>query len=123
MHELSIAQELVDLAAEQLELAGARRAAAVHVCVGARSGVVPAALRSAFAAAAAGTPLGGARLVIREAQPQVRCTECNAVREVTSSYRRRCEACGSSSVRLVGGDQLEFSAIEVESVGSAAAPS
>ena len=118
MHELSIAQELVDLAAEQLEAAGARRASAVYVCIGARSGVVPAALRSAFAVAAAGTSLRGARLVIEEAQPQIRCAPCNAVRELTSSYRGRCEVCGSTGVQLVGGDQLEFSAIEIELVGS-----
>ena len=113
MHELSIAQDLVDLAAEQLAAAGAARATAVYVRVGVLSGVVPAALRSAFVVAAAATPVRGARLVVEEVPALVRCTPCDADRQPAPPHSRRCPVCGAASEALIRGCELELHAIEI----------
>jgi hydrogenase nickel incorporation protein HypA/HybF len=65
MHELSIAVCLVDLAQEEAEKRGAR-VLAVHLKLGALSGVVREALVGSFEMAASGTPLEQSRLVIEE---------------------------------------------------------
>ena len=62
MHELSIAMSLVDTICEELPKLGAVVVRAVHVRVGALSGVVPDALTFAFDVAADGSPIAGARL-------------------------------------------------------------
>ena len=64
MHELSIAMSLVDLACEKAAQIDVACIAAIHVRVGARSGVVADALSFSFDVAAAGTPLEHARLEI-----------------------------------------------------------
>jgi hydrogenase nickel incorporation protein HypA/HybF len=61
MHELSIAQSIVELAWER---AGERTVTRVIVEIGARAAVVPDALHFCFELACEGTPLAGAALEI-----------------------------------------------------------
>jgi len=68
MHELSIAMSLVDTICEELPKLGAVVVRAVHVRIGALSGVVPDALTFAFDVAADGSRIAGARL-------DVECTQ------------------------------------------------
>ena len=56
MHELSIALSIVDMAAEEAERQGGR-VVAVHLKLGPLSGVVKAALLSAYELAREGSPL------------------------------------------------------------------
>ncbi|HYR42020.1 MAG TPA: hydrogenase maturation nickel metallochaperone HypA [Terriglobia bacterium] len=65
MHELSIALSLVDLGIEEAERRGVL-VVAVHVRLGALSGVVRDALELSYQVAAEGTPLEHSRLVIQE---------------------------------------------------------
>lgn len=70
MHELSIALSLIDLASERATQLDVERIAAVHVRVGALSGVVREALAFSYEVARAGTPLEHARLEIHDAPGQ-----------------------------------------------------
>jgi hydrogenase nickel incorporation protein HypA/HybF len=63
VHELAIAESLVDLVAERT---AGRRVVAVNVRVGTDAGVVPDAMTFSFEVVTAGTPLAGARLVVEE---------------------------------------------------------
>jgi hydrogenase nickel incorporation protein HypA/HybF len=114
MHELSIAQEVVDLAGEHLLRSGAARAVSVTLRVGALSGVVAPALQTAFRAAAAGSPVDGARLVIEEVPAAVFCDVCNEERELESVQSRRCPVCQTPANEIIRGADLELAAIEVE---------
>ena len=67
MHELSIAISLVDAAIEEAARLGVERVQAIHLRLGARSGVVPDALATSYEVARQGTPLQAARLVIEPA--------------------------------------------------------
>ena len=67
VHELSIAMSLIDLACEKASQLDVARIAAVHVRVGALSGVVREALSFSYEIAAAGTPLEHSRLQIHDA--------------------------------------------------------
>ena len=63
MHELSLAEGLVDLVAERTT---GRQVVAVNLRVGDRSGVIPDALAFCFDVVTAETPLAGAALHIEE---------------------------------------------------------
>ncbi len=65
MHELSIAMSIVELAEEEAERRGVQ-VEAVHLKLGALSGVVKDALLSCYEMACEGTPLAGSRLLIEE---------------------------------------------------------
>jgi hydrogenase nickel incorporation protein HypA/HybF len=66
MHELSIALTLIDLAADEARRLVTSRVTAVHVQIGADSGVAVEALRFSFDLAADGTAIAGARLEVEQ---------------------------------------------------------
>jgi hydrogenase nickel incorporation protein HypA/HybF len=66
MHELSIAMSIVEIAGEEAKRLRARRVNAVHVKVGALSGVVKDALEFAWQVATDNTPVAGSRLAIED---------------------------------------------------------
>src|SRR5689334_14929830 len=113
MHELSIALGIVDVAAEQAERHGGR-VAAVHLKIGPLSGVVPAALRSAFELAREQEPAAAAAdLVIEEVPVAAYCPGCDAARPVVFP-ELRCPTCGAVTPDVVRGRELEVVAVEVE---------
>ena len=67
MHELSIAMSIVDLATEEAQRQGAVRVEAVHLKLGALSGVVKEALLFSWDLACRETPVEGAKLSVEEA--------------------------------------------------------
>ena len=113
MHELSIALSLVDLAIEQMSRLGAVRVEALHLRVGALSGVVKEALLFSFDTAAAGTVVEGARLEIQDVPAAVWCPACSAERVLAAVSRRRCPACDRLVPELLRGEELELTAMEV----------
>ena len=112
MHELSIAMGIVEMAAEEAVRRDAR-VVAVHLKLGALSGVVPEALRSAFELAREET-LNGAELVIEEVPVVAYCPACAAERVVAFPYLS-CPVCGAPTPGVVHGRELEVTALEVES--------
>jgi hydrogenase nickel incorporation protein HypA/HybF len=70
MHELSIALSLVDLACEEKERRQLPSVQALHLRLGARSGVVKEALAFSFEMVAAGTCIEGAALKVEETSGQ-----------------------------------------------------
>lgn len=117
MHELSIAQSMVEVAAEQLTGHGFDPARSVVKKVSARvgvmSGVVPEALISAFEIAVIGTPLRGAALEIENVGLAVWCPKCQAERALPDIGSLSCPVCGTRTPTIRRGRELELIAIEV----------
>jgi hydrogenase nickel incorporation protein HypA/HybF len=108
MHEMGIALQIVEIAAERS--AGAR-VVRVVVEIGKLAAVLPDAVRFCFAAAAAGTPIEGARLEIEETPGRGRCRACRA--EVTLERPvTRC-SCGAWDLEWLSGDELRVREMEV----------
>lgn len=112
MHELSIAVNIVEAASQRAAEAGAEKVSTVHLKVGALSGVVHDALTFSFDIATDGTLLEGAALEI-EAVPAVAfCPQCEAEKTLRHGYRR-CPDCGAPTPKLLRGQELEITAIEI----------
>lgn len=113
MHELSIAQSVVEVAAEAVRNAGATRAVAVRVRVGALSGVVPEALAFCYELAAQETVLEGSRLVVEVVPVVLHCPACD--RDVTPAdvWCLACPACGTPTADVRAGRELEVRSVEV----------
>lgn len=113
MHEVALAQGIVDLVAERAKLDGFTVVHRVHVAVGALSSVMPEALLFGFDAAARGTVVQGAVLEIHEVEGEGYCTDCER-RFSTRSRLATCPACQSARCMVTGGDALRVSELEVE---------
>ena len=110
MHELSIAESVVDIASRH---AGGRRVYSVELKVGALRQVVPSALEFAFELLTNGTELEGAELLIEEVPARGRCRACGA--ETTMwSFPLQCGSCGGLDLSLLAGEELLVDALEME---------
>ena len=113
MHELAICQALItqvtDLATER----SATSVSDIFISVGPLSGVESALLQNAFPIAVAGTVADGAQLHIDNLPVRVHCKDCDAESEV-SANRLLCAQCGTWKTRLVSGDELLLTRVELE---------
>jgi hydrogenase nickel incorporation protein HypA/HybF len=113
MHELSIAMSIVEMAQEEAAKRNAAQVTAVHLKLGALSGVVKDALISAYEMAREDTLLQTARLVIEEIPIIVFCPTCQARRPVSSVQLFCCAECGTPASEIVQGKELEVVALEI----------
>jgi hydrogenase nickel incorporation protein HypA/HybF len=114
MHELSIAMSILDMAEEE---AGRRSAEvdAIHVKLGALSGIGKEALLSAYDLARTETTLPTAQLVIEEVPVMIYCPRCQAPRGVPSIQRLTCIECDTPSPEILQGRELQVVALELRS--------
>jgi len=110
MHELAIAQAIVDIAVGH---ARGRPVARVEVRVGHLRQVVPDALAFSFELVAQGTVAQAAELVLEEVPPAGRCRTCGAQGPL-DALPLRCAACGGWDVDVTAGEELLVDAIEIE---------
>jgi hydrogenase nickel incorporation protein HypA/HybF len=113
MHELSIAMSIVDMAVEEAEARGARRVEAVHLKLGALSGVVQRALLASYDLACEATALEGSRLVIEDVPIVIFCASCQEERQVASMQSFFCAACGTPGAEVVRGREIEVVGLEL----------
>jgi hydrogenase nickel incorporation protein HypA/HybF len=113
MHELSIAVSIVDGALEELKRHGATQATAVHLRLGRLSGVDREALLFSYGIACQDTALADSRLIIEDVDVVVLCSACGIERPTRSFPALTCAECGAFAERVVHGDELEITAMEI----------
>jgi hydrogenase nickel incorporation protein HypA/HybF len=113
VHELSIAQSLVESVRSELSARGNPRLVGIGVRVGEISGVQPDALRFSFEVIVKDTELEQARLEIEHVPLTYRCRRCGHQFRVVA-YEITCPSCGSPETSALGGDELQLSYLEVE---------
>ena len=111
MHELSIAQSIVEMADEVAAKQGAR-VLAVNLKLGAMSSVVEEALQFSFEMVAAGTAVEGAALAVEHIPLVVFCPQC-AAESTLSTPNLACPRCGELVTRVVRGKELEVVSVEL----------
>lgn len=114
MHELAVAQALVEQVESVIRQHRAQSASLIRVRIGPLSGVVSELLGNAFPLAAAGSRMEHAVLDLVAAPITVRCETCGAETEATMN-RLVCGACGDWHTRIVSGDELLLESVELES--------
>ena len=113
MHELSIAQALIDQVGAAAKAQGARRVVSIRVVIGTLSGVDPESLRMAFPLAAEDTLLADATLDVELVAASVRCAACGGVSTPEAPFIY-CAACGSREVQIEAGRELFIRSAEIE---------
>ncbi len=112
MHEMSIAQSLVDILKEEMVKNNARVLKSVRLNVGQMSAVVPDSLSFCFEVITKETELEGAELVMEVIPLEGLCKECKETFEI-KDYAFQCPHCGSKEIETIAGQDLSIVEIEV----------
>ncbi|MDD4956346.1 MAG: hydrogenase maturation nickel metallochaperone HypA [Candidatus Omnitrophica bacterium] len=110
MHELSIAEGLID---EIMRIAvenGLSRVDEVEIETGTLRQVVPEVMAEAFRAVSEGTPAERALLRIYEKKASAECKACGSAFEPQPNDIT-CTVCGATDTKITGGDEIILKAV------------
>lgn len=113
MHELAVCQGLMQQVNQVAARERARRVTSVTLQIGPLSGVEGELLKEAFPIAAAGSVAEGAELIIESMPIVVACMSCKATSEAKPN-KLVCAECGDWRTRLVSGEEMLLTSVELE---------
>ena len=113
MHELAMAQSLLNRVLDEAARNGGGRITRVKLRIGALSHVSPESLEFAFEVIAKGTPAEGAKIETERPAPALHCHACGLDSEGAPG-RFSCAECGSGDVELLSGDELMLESFHLE---------
>ncbi len=112
MHELGIANDILDIALAEAKKHGNRRITRVDLEVGVLRGIVPENLVFLFGHVSKGTIAEGARLAIEEQPARVECGTCGTTE--ARAFTIGCPGCGSPTARIKSGDALRILSMDID---------
>jgi hydrogenase nickel incorporation protein HypA/HybF len=112
MHELSIAQSILEIVREYVPEQGSAEVQSVKVRLGNLSGVVPESLEFCFSALISDTPWREAKLNFEHVPTEVDCLECGKRSRIEEPLFL-CPECNGNKIKLISGAQLQVVEIEL----------
>ncbi len=113
MHELAVAENILEIALRHGERAGARKITDLHLVIGELSSIIDDSIQFYWDIIAKGTLAEGARLHFKRIGAQLKCKNCGHQYPL-SGDDFSCTACKSYQVEFISGNEFYFEAIEVE---------
>ncbi len=114
MHEFSLAQGLMQQLSDLAEKHNAAKIITVKLAIGRLSGIVIDSFEFGFEILAKDNVLTKeAKLIIKVIEPDLLCQTCG-VTSIQSQEPQSCQACGATDTRLIGGDELILTQVEME---------
>lgn len=113
MHELAIANGIIEIVRSQAQEKGFKQVLEISLCVGEYSGIVPECLREFFPIAAAGTPAESAQLDFETIPASFQCLDCGYTGTVDRK-KACCPQCGSLALKMTSGREFYVDKLKVE---------
>ena len=112
MHEMSIAEGIVQILEEQAVSQNYNQVTAVWLEIGPLSAIQIEPLMFCFDAVTKGTLAEGALLHIKNTQGKAVCSQCMKQVEILQLYDQ-CSYCGSYQLQITEGDEMRIKELEV----------
>ena len=112
MHELGVANEILDIALSEADRHAAKKVTSIKLRVGVLRAIEPENLSFLFEHLARGTPAEGASLEIVEEPIRVECEACGV--SEARSFTFECPRCKGSGVSVTGGDSFSILSLDVD---------
>jgi hydrogenase nickel incorporation protein HypA/HybF len=112
MHELGIAQSILDIVQQYVPEEQEHAVRSVKVRIGEMAGVVADSLEFCFSALIHDTSLQSARLIILRVPLQGQCGDCTHIFHIENAVFV-CPACGGLNIHLLAGRELDIAEIEM----------
>ena len=112
MHELSIAQRMVETLLQTAARSGGGRVASARLLLGELTCVEPETLTFAFDVSCRGTAAEGCRLEIVRVPVRLRCPACGA--EGEGDPYQPCAGCGGAGFDVLAGREIRLDTMELD---------
>jgi hydrogenase nickel incorporation protein HypA/HybF len=113
MHELSIAQNILDIATDQAKDKHFDKIISIKVKIGELAAVDPGSLLFSFDIIKAETKFSDVTLEIEEIPLKCFCENCETESKI-DNFLFVCANCESTNIKVISGEELTISEIEVE---------
>jgi len=113
MHEMSIAQSVLDIAFSEMEKRAARQVQKIKITIGEFSGVVKDALEFAFEVLTPDTPASNAEIEIEIKPLTAGCEVCGPVVCRLNDLNLICPTCGAT-LKISGGREMRVEYVDVD---------
>lgn len=113
MHELSIIQNILDIAESEARKNNATRITKIKLKIGEMSGVLADSIHSCFDTVKRNTIACDAELLIEHIPLTGRCRDCG-INFLIDGYQFVCSACNSNKIEIISGKELLIDELEVE---------
>ncbi len=113
MHEMGIAQSIMEIVEQEMFRHGATKLSTIRLVVGEFTAVVPHSLTFCFEVITKDTPFEGVKLEMEHVPLTGRCTACDEEFTI-KEYRFVCPKCGSQEIETIAGKELFVKEIEAE---------
>ena len=112
MHELGVANEILDTALSEAVRHAAKRVTSIRLRVGVLRAIEPENLSFLFGHLARGTTAEGALLEIVEEPVRIECPACGP--SEARAFTFECPRCKASGASVTGGDALAILSLDIE---------
>ena len=113
MHELSIAQEIIDVAVQTIPSENYHLVKAIRISIGEFCNIIPDSLLFCYNSLIDSSPILNCRLEIESIPLTVYCSSCNVNIEIKQP-NFFCSKCGGTDIKIVSGQELSIKEIELE---------
>ena len=113
MHEMSIAQSIIDIVDDTLEENEKDKLREIVVDIGELVAVVPDSLQFCYEAIVNGTRYEKAELKIKIKPLKIKCNSCKLESKI-KKYSFLCPNCDSTNISVLSGEELNIRYLEVE---------
>jgi hydrogenase nickel incorporation protein HypA/HybF len=115
MHELSIAQNIVDILNENIALYECSKVKTVLLEIGEYSGIIPDSLMFCFDSIKSDTLFDNAELKIKNIPFRIYCNACKS--ETGNNFGMRiCEKCGGYDTEIISGTEMKITEVEIDTL-------
>jgi hydrogenase nickel incorporation protein HypA/HybF len=112
MHELSITENILEIACRHGKQADASRVTGINILIGRLSSIVDDSVQFYWDIISKDTPCEGARLNFERVPARLLCLNCG--REYTlEAELEPCPDCGSAQIKVLSGEEFRVESIEI----------
>lgn len=112
MHELSIAQNIIQIVNSSVEQDKHRLVDKINLKVGLLSNILIESLKFSYNSIIENTHLKNSRLEIEVLPIRISCNDCSEI-TTTNDFIFSCPNCKSSAINVIGGDEMVISSIHL----------
>lgn len=113
MHELSVTENILEIANRHAQQAGARKVTDIHIVIGRLSSIVDDSVQFYWDIISQNTLCSGAKLHFNRIPAKMSCQDCGAEFEMGKELTS-CINCGSIRLRVISGEEFWLDSIEIE---------